>query len=110
MGFYLPLSCTPEFKKRCAEHFAPGLLSRWLVDLAEKEMDRLDGIEALRKHHQMWIDTTVKPFIIQYCGKGQLYPLIGDEQLFFELHEAGINVSEPDIKLCIEMMIMELEK
>lgn len=110
MGFYLPLSCTPEFKKRCSEHFAPGELSKWLVDLANAEMDRLDGIQALKKHHQIWLDKSVKPFILEYAGKGDLYPLIGDEQLSFELQEAGIHVTEPDIKMCIEQMIMEIER
>ena len=110
MGHYIPLSCTEEFEKRIKEHFAIGQFSKWLVELASKEMDRMDGIAAIKKHQQLWRDTRIKPFIKTYAKGEDPYYLIGNEQLLFELKEAGHEVTKKELQTCIEQIIMEMER
>jgi Uri superfamily endonuclease len=109
MGFYMPLSCTEQFKKRLLEHFPNRDASKWLVDLANSEMDKLDGITAINTMRQKWFSRTVKPAVHDYAGDGDLFPLRTSKKLFRHLNDKGIEITEIDLCLCIEEMMQEAE-
>ena len=109
MGLYIPLSCTIEFKNRVHDHFKPGEFSRWLVELASKDMDRMDGITAIQNQKNSWFSRTVKPAILEHAGGSDLFPLRESKKLFKHLNESGIEISAEDIRLCVDELMHEVE-
>jgi hypothetical protein len=111
MGFYIPVSCTPAFKERCNKRFRPGEFSKWIVELASKELDRLDGTEAVNRQKQKWIEEEVFPFLRKYAkNRNPFFLWQNQESIRQEMKEKKMEISKNDFEDCVSKLCEEYDQ
>jgi hypothetical protein len=87
-----------------------GERSKVICHFLNQYCEKMEAKQTGTKAKKIWFDKKIKPFILNYAGNRDLFSLIENEGLRTAFKEAGITISDADIKLCIEQIIIEGEE
>lgn len=104
------LSLDPALIERYNRLVPKGDRTSEISKLISDYCDRKESEQVAHRAKKIWFEKTIKPFIRGFAGQGDLFSLIEDEKLKKAFRESRIKVSESDIKLCIEQLIVEGEE
>jgi hypothetical protein len=109
MKTHFNLGIDTDLMERFTRLIGEGNRSNRICFLIEKDCTEMEAKQIGTKAKKIWFDKKIKPFILNFVGSRDLFSFIENEELIDAFQKSGIIISDSDIKLCIEHLIVEGE-
>lgn len=110
MKTHFNLGIDTDLMDRFTRLIGEGTRSNRICFLIERDCTEMEAKQVGTKAKKIWFDKKIKPFILKFAGNRDLFSLIENEEMIEAFRESDIKISEADIKLCIEQLIVEGEE
>ena len=101
------ITVEPELMNRFTKLIGEGNRAREISILIEQDCERLEAEKISNKAKKKMFEKYYKPFILKYCNGRDPFYALENPALRTAFKKAQISISEADIKLCIEQILLE---
>jgi len=104
------ISIEYDLMVRFTRIYGEGNRAKRISELVEKDCIDAESKQLSEKARRITFEKYYKPFIVKYAGGRDPFYLLENEGLRIAFKDSDIKISESDIKLCIEQLIVEGEE
>ncbi len=109
MSTIISVSVANTLAKRVSD-LPKGERSKIISELLQKYFNDVDGVTAIQELKRKWFLKTVRPAVLEYANGQDLFPLRDSPRLHKHLNDSGIEISELDMRACVDEMMHEEEQ
>ena len=104
------LSISSELMDRIDKYIPKGERSKTISKILNDYCNKIESEQTFNKAKSIWFSKTIKPFIKKHVGNNDLFSYLLNGELQPAFKKAKITISDADIKLCIEQILVEGEE